>query len=291
MLRLRDLTVAYDHPVLRGVDLEVAAGEILCILGPSGGGKSTMLRAVAGLVPAEGLIEVAGKSMAGVPPHRRGIGMMFQDDLLFPHLDVAADVGFGLDPPDGQRGSAMLELVGLAGFGTRSVDTLSGGQSPRVAMARALAPQPRLLLPGEPFGSLRVVLKAGLVLDVQRVLRELGMTVLAVTHDRQEAFTLADRVAVLREGRLAQVGTPDELWNDPADTYVARLVGLSVLGGRAFRPEDIHATPDGSWDAVVTGRTFRDGHHLITARVDEESVVFVSQVPLETGDEIRLAAD
>ena len=130
-----------------------------------------------------------------------------------------------------------------------------------------------------------------LVLDVQRVLRELGMTVLAVTHDRQEAFTLADRVAVLREGRLAQVGTPDELWNDPADTYVARLVGLSVLGGRAFRPEDIHATPDGSWDAVVTGRTFRDGHHLITARVDEESVVFVSQVPLETGDEIRLAAD
>ncbi len=91
--------------------------------------------------------------------------------------------------------------------------------------------------------------------------------------------------------RLAQVGTPDELWNDPADTYVARLVGLSVLGGRAFRPEDIHATPDGSWDAVVTGRTFRDGHHLITARVDEESVVFVSQVPLETGDEIRLAAD
>src|SRR5690606_23580733 len=161
-------------------------------------------------------IEVAGKSMAGVPPHRRGIGMMFQDDLLFPHLDVAANVGFGLDPPDGQRVSAMLELVGLAGFGTRRVDTLSGGQAQRVALARALAPQPRLLLLDEPFGALDVVLKAGLVLDVQRVLRELGMTVLAVTHDRQEAFTLADRVAVLREGRLAQVGTPDELWNDPA---------------------------------------------------------------------------
>lgn len=290
MLRLRDLTMAYDHPVLQGVDLEVATGEIVCILGPSGGGKSTLLRAVAGLVPADGLIEVAGESMAGVPPHRRGMGMMFQDDLLFPHLDVAGNVGFGVRPPDPQQVLTMLDLVGLAGYGTRRVDTLSGGQAQRVALARALAPHPRLLLLDEPFGALDVVLKAGLVLEVQQVLRELGMTVLAVTHDRQEAFTLGDRVAVLREGRLAQVGTPDELWSDPADTYVARLVGLSILGGRAYRPEDIHATPDGPWDAVVTGRTFRDGHHLIAARVDSETVVFVSQVPLENGARIRLTA-
>lgn len=291
MLRLTDVRVSYDQPVLRGIDLEVAAGEIVCVLGPSGGGKSTLLRAVAGLVPAEGSIEVAGTSVAGVPPHRRGVGMMFQHDLLFPHLDVAGNVGFGLAAQDPQRVAQMLDLVGLAGFGPRSVDTLSGGQAQRVALARALAPQPRVLLLDEPFGALDVVLKAGLVLEVQQVLRELGVTVLAVTHDRQEAFTLADRVAVLREGRLVQVGTADELWNAPADTYVARLVGLSVLDGVAYRPEQIRVAPEGAWAAVVTGSTFRDGHYLVSARVGEESVVFVSGEPLEAGAQVTLAVD
>ncbi|HNE88324.1 MAG TPA: ATP-binding cassette domain-containing protein, partial [Actinomycetota bacterium] len=191
MLRLQDVRVAYEEPVLRGVDLDVAAGEIVCILGPSGGGKSTLLRAVAGLVPAEGVVEVAGVSMAGVPPHRRGVGMMFQHDLLFPHLDVAGNVGFGLRPADPRRVDEMLALVGLTGLGPRATDTLSGGQAQRVALARALAPQPRVLLLDEPFGALDAVLKAELVLEVQLLLRELGMTVLAVTHDRQEAFTLA----------------------------------------------------------------------------------------------------
>jgi thiamine transport system ATP-binding protein len=288
MLDLRDVRVSYDQPVLRGVDLSVGAGEIVCILGPSGGGKSTLLRAVAGLVPADGVIEVGGASMAGVPPHRRGVGMMFQHDLLFPHLDVAGNVGFGLRPADPQRVAQMLDLVGLPGFGPRAIDTLSGGQAQRVALARALAPHPRVLLLDEPFGALDVVLKAGLVLEVHEVLRDVGMTVLAVTHDRQEAFTLADRVAVLRDGRLVQVGTPDELWNRPADTYVARLVGLSVLDGRAYRPEEIRAVGDGDWAAVVTGATFRDGHYLVTARVGQESVVFVSAVALETGTHVRL---
>ena len=289
MLRLQAVTASYDQPVLRGIDLNVARGEIVCILGPSGGGKSTLLRAVAGLVPHGGLIEVAGEAMVGVPPHRRGVGMMFQDDLLFPHLDVAGNVGFGLRPADPARVAQMLDLVGLSGFGPRGVDTLSGGQAQRVALARALAPQPRLLLLDEPFGALDVVLKAGLVLDVQRVLRELGMTVLAVTHDRQEAFTLADRVAVLRDGTLVQVGTPDELWNEPADMYVARLVGLSVLEGRAYRPEQIRMSAGGPWSARVTGRTFRDGHHLVSAQVAGETVVVVCGRALEPGTEVRLA--
>ncbi len=289
MLRLQGVRVSYEEPVLRGVDLDVAAGEIVCILGPSGGGKSTLLRAVAGLVPAEGVIEVDGVSMAGVPPHRRGVGMMFQHDLLFPHLDVAGNVGFGLRRADPRRVDEMLELVGLTGFGPRSTDTLSGGQAQRVALARALAPQPRVLLLDEPFGALDAVLKAELVLEVQLLLRELGVTVLAVTHDRQEAFTLADRVAVLRDGRLVQVGTPDHLWNDPSDTYVARLVGLSVLEEQAYRPEDIRVAQDGPWPAVVTGSTFRDGHYLVSARVGEVPVVFVSAQPREAGAHVRLA--
>jgi thiamine transport system ATP-binding protein len=290
MLLLHDVKVSYDHPVLTGVDLEVAAGEIVCILGPSGGGKSTLLRAVAGLVPASGRIDLDGTPLSAVPTHRRGIGMMFQDSLLFPHLDVAGNVGFGLRPADPDRVADVLELVGLAGFGPRAADTLSGGQAQRVALARALAPGPRMLLLDEPFGALDAVLKAELVLDVQQVLRDLGITVLAVTHDRQEAFTLADRVAVLRAGRIVQVGAPAELWSHPVDVYVARLVGLSVLGEAVYRPEQLREDPDGPWSGVVIGRTFREGRHLVTARVADEPVVYVAdRVPM-VGETVRLSA-
>ncbi|MEZ5119752.1 MAG: ABC transporter ATP-binding protein [Candidatus Nanopelagicales bacterium] len=268
--------VSYDAPVLHDIDLEVGAGEIVCILGPSGGGKSTLLRAVAGLVDHTGSIAVAGRSLAGVPAHRRGVGMMFQDDLLFPHLDVASNVGFGVRGKDPQRVAEMLDLVGLAGYGHRGVETLSGGQAQRVALARALAPQPDVLLLDEPFGALDVVLKAQLVLEVQRVLRDRGVTVLAVTHDRHEAFTMADRVAVLRAGELLQVATADELWNKPVDAYVARLVGLSVLDGVAHPPEELHITAHGRWASRVTGRTFIDGRYLVSGVVDGESVTFVS---------------
>jgi thiamine transport system ATP-binding protein len=276
MLTMTGVGVSYDAPVLHDIDLEVGAGEIVCILGPSGGGKSTLLRAVAGLVDHTGSIAVAGRSLAGVPAHRRGVGMMFQDDLLFPHLDVASNVGFGLRGKDPQRVAEMLELVGLAGYGHRDVATLSGGQAQRVALARALAPEPDVLLLDEPFGALDVVLKAQLVLEVQRVLRDRGVTVLAVTHDRHEAFTMADRVAVLRVGELLQVATADELWNKPVDAYVARLVGLSVLDGVAHPPEELHITAHGRWACRVTGRTFIDGRYLVSGVVDGQSVTFVA---------------
>ncbi|MCB0902752.1 MAG: ABC transporter ATP-binding protein [Actinobacteria bacterium] len=276
MLSMTAVEVSYDEPVLHGIDLEVGPGEIVCILGPSGGGKSTLLRAVAGLVDHTGSIAVAGRSLAGVPAHRRGVGMMFQDDLLFPHLDVASNVGFGLSRQDPQRVAQMLELVGLAGYEHRAVDTLSGGQAQRVALARALAPEPDVLLLDEPFGALDVVLKAQLVLEVQQVLRDRGVTVLAVTHDRHEAFTMADRVAVLRAGELVQVATADELWNKPVDAYVARLVGLSVLDGVAYPPEELRITAQGRWALQVTGRTFLDGRYLVSGVVDGESVTFGS---------------
>ena len=288
MLRLRGVTVSFDEPVLHGIDLQVAVGEIVCVLGPSGGGKSTLLRAIAGLLPYGGDVAVAGRSLTGVPPHLREVGMMFQDDLLFPHLDVAGNVGFGIKDP--LRVAEMLELVGLAGLGGRGVETLSGGQAQRVALARALAPAPQVLLLDEPFGALDVVLKAELVLEVQRLLRDRGITVLAVTHDRQEAFTIADRVAVLREGRLVQVGTPDKLWREPADPYVARLVGLSVLDGAFYGPQDLRQAARGRWQALVTGRMFVGGHYLVSARVGAEPVLFHSpadHLP-EVGATVRL---
>lgn len=282
MLTIADLQVAYDEPVLHGIDLDVASGETVCILGPSGGGKSTLLRAVAGLVRYSGKVTIDGVPVDAIPAHRRHVGLMFQDDLLFPHLDVAGNVGFG---SRGQRVPEMLELVGLPGFGPRRVETLSGGQAQRVALARALAPQPRLLLLDEPFGALDVVLKGQLTLDVQRVLR--GVTVLAVTHDRNEAFTLADRVAILRDGRLAQVGTPDELWRAPADDYVAGLVGLSVIDGRSYAPDEL-ILGDGPWQVTVTGRTFQSGQYLVTAALGDRTVRFVAQTPPEVGDVVRL---
>lgn len=291
MLRVRDLRVAYDHPVLRGINVEVGDGEIVCILGPSGGGKSTLLRAVAGLVDYDGSISVAGRSLDGVPAHRRGVGMMFQDAVLFPHLDVTANVGFGVRPPDPDRVAQMLRLVDMADFGQRSPETLSGGQAQRVALARALAPAPDVLLLDEPFGALDAVLKSELVLQVQRLLREQGVTVLAVTHDRDEAFTMADRIAILRDGRLVQVGTPDELWRAPADTYVARLVGLSVIDGTAYVPEDLHEHPDGPWLMTVTGSTFRQGRRLVSGTVDDEPVSYIaSGAAPQAGNQVRLAA-
>ena len=291
MLDICDLRVAYEQPVLRGVDVQVRDGEIVCILGPSGGGKSTLLRAVAGLVDYEGAISLDGRSLDGVPAHRRGVGMMFQDDVLFPHLDVRHNVGFGLRPRDPQRVDHMLRLVEMQDYANRSVSTLSGGQAQRVALARALAPAPHVLLLDEPFGALDAVLKAELVLQVQRVLREQGITVLAVTHDRDEAFTLADRVAVLRDGQLAQIGTPDELWRQPADAYVARLVGLTVIDGVSYPPEVLAQDPDGPWRVTVTGATFADGRYLVSAVLDDQPVVFASDAPPpQTGQEVRIGA-
>jgi thiamine transport system ATP-binding protein len=285
MLTLSQVRVAYEQPVLHGIDLDVAAGEIVCILGPSGGGKSTLLRAVAGLVEYTGSIAIAGRAVDRVPPHRRGVGLMFQDDLLFGHLDVAGNVGFG---SRGARVREMLDLVGLPEFGPRAVDTLSGGQAQRVALARALAPAPRVLLLDEPFGALDVVLKAELTRQVQQVLRASGSTVLAVTHDRSEAFTLADRVAILREGRLVQVGTPDALWRHPADEYVAGLVGLSVIDSCFYAPSELVVDEAGPWEAVVTGRTFSGGVYLVSGDVAGSPVTYAAAHPPEIGTRVRL---
>ncbi len=250
MLRLDGVTVRFGaRTALDAVDLAVAEHEIVCVLGPSGSGKSTLLRVVAGLQPADaGRVLLAGADQAGVPVHRRGVGLMFQDHQLFPQRDVGGNVGFGLR----MRGTAraeraarvaeLLELVGLPGAERRAVAALSGGEQQRVALARALAPSPRLLMLDEPLGQLDRGLRERLVTELRALFGRLGTTVLAVTHDQGEAFALADRVVVMRDGRVAQVGTPREVWQRPASPFVARFLGFdnvlegTVGGGAAETP-------------------------------------------------------
>lgn len=232
---------------LAGVSFDVAAGEIVAVLGPSGCGKSTLLSLIAGLLePDSGAILWDGVSLEGIPTHRRGFGLMFQDYALFPHLDVAGNIGFGLKmaglEPIGiaARTAEMLSLVGLPGIEHRDAATLSGGEQQRVALARALAPQPRLLMLDEPLGALDRQLRERLLVDLREILRHVGQTALYVTHDQEEAFALADRVVLLEAGRVAQVGTPQDLYTRPASPFVARFLGFSNLF-----PGRVTASPPG----------------------------------------------
>ena len=241
-LSVRGLAVAYgDLRAVDGVDLDVAAGEIVALLGASGSGKSSLLRAVAGLEDvADGDVAWDGRSMVRVPVHRRGFGLMFQDGQLFEHRDVGGNIAYGLTGlPRARRGERvreMLELVGLPGFERRRVTTLSGGQAQRVALARALAPAPRLLLLDEPLSALDRALREQLATDVRDILREGGTTALYVTHDQDEAMTVADRVGVMESGRLLRLDTPQRLWTDPGSSKVARFLGFDVVGELALAP-------------------------------------------------------
>ncbi|MFD7237316.1 ABC transporter ATP-binding protein [Streptomyces syringium] len=239
-LKIEGLAKGYgpDAAVLRGLDLTVPGGELAAVLGPSGCGKTTLLRVVAGFLRADaGTVTVGGRTLGGpgthLPPERRRIGIVPQEGALFPHLSVARNVAFGLTGPARaerrRRTEEMLELVGLAGYGGRMPHELSGGQQQRVALARALAPRPALVLLDEPFNALDSALRSGVRADVRAALRATGATAVLVTHDQQEALSVADRVAVVRDGTIAQCGTPQEVYGRPADPWVARFVGDAVL--------------------------------------------------------------
>lgn len=220
--------------VLVDVDLEIKAGTTMALLGPSGCGKTTLLRSIAGLErPRSGTISIDDRCVTGpstwVPPEKRRVGLVFQDWALFPHLDVAGNVGYGLPRSERREGVAgPLEMVGLAGYEQRMPATLSGGQQQRVALARALAPRPRIILLDEPFSNLDASRRVEVRADIRTLLGEIGTTAIFVTHDQDEAFVLGDRVTLMREGRVVQVGTPQTLYERPVDRWAAEFVGDAI---------------------------------------------------------------
>jgi iron(III) transport system ATP-binding protein len=262
-----------DHPVLTGVDLEVPAGSLTAILGPSGSGKTTLLRVLAGFERADaGTVTIGGSVVDGpdvhLAPDKRRIGYVPQEGSLFPHLTVAANIGFGL-PARQRRGPATAELldqVGLAGLGQRYPHQLSGGQQQRVALARALAIEPKIVLLDEPFASLDAQLRASVRADVQALLAKTGITGILVTHDQDEALSTADRVAVLRDGRIAQCDAPQDLYDRPADADIARFIGdanlldgvleagtvATILGRLPVEPACLASPGSGPADGRVT---------------------------------------
>lgn len=231
---------------LRGVSFTVPVGKIVALLGPSGCGKSTLLEIIAGLLEAdEGTCSWNGESLADIPAHKRGFGLMFQDYALFPHKNVGDNIAFGLKMlgwkarETAARVEEVLALVGLPGYGARDVTTLSGGEQQRVALARSLAPQPRLLMLDEPLGSLDRTLRERLLGELRQILSQMGQTALYVTHDQVEAFNVADQVVVMRVGKVEQTGTPQEIYQYPRSPFVARFLGLSnLIPGRARKTKE-----------------------------------------------------
>ena len=297
LLALSGITKNFgEGNVLKGISISVEENELVAILGSSGAGKSTLLRLIAGFEkPDQGQIEFDGAEVAGehfVPAEKRKIGIVPQDGALFPHLNVYDNIGFGIakDPDRASRIQQLLVLTELEGLEKRKPQELSGGQMQRVALARALAPRPKLVLLDEPFSALDAELRDRLRNDVRRIIRAEGVSAILVTHDQEEALSLADRVAVLREGRIIQVGTPTEIYNSPADIGIATFLGDSVLidgkvvdgkvatdlgkltalnqvsegdsGVVAIRSENFYLQPNPAGDSEVVGRVFF-GHDAV----------------------------
>ena len=314
-----------ELPVLADVDLVVEPGSSVALLGPSGCGKTTLLRAIAGLERVEGGRITLGETVVTgpgvhVPPERRRIGMVFQDWALFPHLDVAANIAYGLER-DGRRRARVdevLEMVGLEGFGDRMPATLSGGQQQRVAIARAIAPRPAAILLDEPFSNLDASLRLQVRSDTQRLLRDIGMTTLFVTHDQAEAFVMGDEVAVMSDGVIRQQASPAALYARPSDPWVASFVGeanllpVSVEGAQArsaigplpidtaapgdrtvlVRPEQLRLEPGGDGEVVSVEFYGHDTSYRVTLTGGVELIVRAIAGPrFSAGDKVAVVYD
>ena len=327
ILKVRGLRKRFgDTVALDGFDLDVPRGDLLALLGPSGCGKTTALRIIAGLDRPDGGEVWVGDRLATsdrilIPPEARRIGMVFQEGALFPHLDVLANVAFGLSRGHEEPARRVLEQVRLTGLEHRMPDELSGGQQQRVAVARALAPAPEVVLLDEPFSNLDAALRAGIRADVREVLKGASATAVFVTHDQEEALSIADRIAVMNRGRVLQVGTPQELYEAPASLEVAALVGggnvleghvddghvRTALGAVPFkgaetgavsvlvRPESLGLQPDPDSEAVVTGVEFYGHDQMVLVRLADgtrlRSRPIGSRRDLVPGTRVRASLD
>lgn len=294
ILNVRDLHVDLGGaPIVRGVDLAIEAGQVLALLGPSGCGKTTTLRAIAGLEPARsGQIQLSGRDLLKVPAHQRGLGLVFQEGALFPHLSVARNVGFATN--EAGRVDELLRLLRLDGLGDRPVHALSGGQRQRVALGRALAPRPPLLLMDEPFGSLDTALRIELREEFFAVSRDAGVAVLLVTHDQDEAASCADHIALMRDGQLEQLGTPEALRRTPATRFVAEFLGAAALlphaeGLEVTCPEDLRFDADGALAGHVVASRTAAGIPLTEVDVDGVTVRLVGSGAPGVGEACRLS--
>jgi thiamine transport system ATP-binding protein len=264
MLAVEGAVVRFgESAVVDGVDLEVGGGEIVAILGPSGCGKTTLLRAIAGLQPlTSGRVLWDGEDLALVPPHRRRFGLMFQEYALFPHRDVSGNVEFGLRMAGvarderKRRVAEVLDLVGLSALGDRRIAGLSGGEQQRVALARALAVEPRLLMLDEPLGALDRPWHARLLREIGVLLDRAQLPALYVTHDHEEAFALADRIVMMRAGRVVQVGAAAEVWRHPADEWTAAFLGFGAAVDGEYTADGL-VTPWGALPVGAAGRAER----------------------------------
>lgn len=300
MLIVESLTVeVHGNTILDNVSIAVSDGDVLAVLGPSGSGKTTLLRTIAGLQqPARGTLHWDGEDLSAVPVEERGFGLMFQDYALFPHQSIGANVAFGLRMQNRRhdeiraRVAEVLDWVGMAGLEDRRVTNLSGGEQQRVALARALAPSPRLLMLDEPLGSLDRALRERLIVELRQLLVDHAITAVYVTHDQEEAFTIADDLLVLRNGTVAQSGSPELVYRRPADEWTARFLGFRnivrarVIAGEAVTPwarfstadddgehtfvlppDGLTVDPDAGLRGTVVGRAFRGGHYLVQVAV------------------------
>ena len=237
IVSLKDIVVEFDgQKVLDGLSLDIHDKEFVTFLGPSGCGKTTTLRVIAGFVtPKSGNVFFDGKDIANMPPYKRPVNTVFQKYALFPHLNVFENVAFGLrlkkmtEDEIRPKVLEMLEIVGLKGFERRSIYQLSGGQQQRVAIARSLVNQPRVLLLDEPLGALDLKLRKEMQYELKRIQQEVGITFIYVTHDQEEALTMSDKIVVMKDGEIQQVGTPEEVYNEPQNRYVASFIGDSNI--------------------------------------------------------------
>jgi putative spermidine/putrescine transport system ATP-binding protein len=277
-----------EVPAVDSVDFDIQDGEFFALLGPSGSGKTTCLRLIAGFEqPDRGEIAIHGRAMQDVPPYGRPVNTVFQDYALFPHMSVLDNVAYGLmvkrvgRRERYRRAEAMLDLMALAGFGARRPSQLSGGQRQRVALARALVNEPEVLLLDEPLGALDLKLRQQMQVELKALQRQVGITFVFVTHDQDEALGMSDRVAVLNQGRIEQLGTPEEVYEHPRTAFVAGFVGAANLidavnaerltGRReafALRPERIEVEPEGAVDFTIEGTVADSRYHGAATRLD-----------------------